>query len=190
MALKTFVKVGGITNLSDARYCAGMGVDLLGFRVVEAQPYYINPKQFQEISGWVTGPQIVAELYGIKSIQELKFILENYRPDFLELGTKELSILSEEILLPFILSLEHNETLGNLTKIPFYVVVKQGSENVKQISMQYSTLIEVTDYKQVEKLLEQFQPKGIALHGSAEIKPGLKDYQELADVLELLDTDN
>ena len=25
MALKTFVKVGNISNLSDARYCAGMG---------------------------------------------------------------------------------------------------------------------------------------------------------------------
>ena len=29
MPLKTFVKVGNITNLSDARYCAGMGVDML-----------------------------------------------------------------------------------------------------------------------------------------------------------------
>ncbi len=31
MALKTIVKVGNITNLSDARYCAVMGVDMLGF---------------------------------------------------------------------------------------------------------------------------------------------------------------
>ena len=42
MSLQTFVKVGEITNLSDARYCAGMGVDLLGFNVVENTPGYVD----------------------------------------------------------------------------------------------------------------------------------------------------
>jgi phosphoribosylanthranilate isomerase len=43
MALKCFVKVGNVTNLSDARYCAGMGVDLLGFPVDAAQPGPVAP---------------------------------------------------------------------------------------------------------------------------------------------------
>lgn len=33
MALKTFVKISGVNNLSDARYCAGMGVNQLGFNI-------------------------------------------------------------------------------------------------------------------------------------------------------------
>ncbi|MFT7424854.1 MAG: phosphoribosylanthranilate isomerase, partial [Algoriphagus sp.] len=35
MALRTFVKINGITNLTDARYCSGMYVDLLGFTFEE-----------------------------------------------------------------------------------------------------------------------------------------------------------
>ena len=66
MPLKTFVKVGCITNLSDARYCAGMGVDMLGFRAVESQENYIKPSQFQEIRGWIAGPLVVAEVYGVE----------------------------------------------------------------------------------------------------------------------------
>jgi phosphoribosylanthranilate isomerase len=49
MALKTKVKAGNITNLSDARYCAGMGVDWLGFPAD-----VVNPDTFKEITNWVT----------------------------------------------------------------------------------------------------------------------------------------
>lgn len=75
MSLKTKVKVGNITNLSDARYCAGMGVDWLGFPIES-----VNPKTFAEITSWVTGPQFMIELkagtvpeslyeYGVELIQ-------------------------------------------------------------------------------------------------------------------------
>ncbi|MFM1835376.1 MAG: hypothetical protein RJA04_63, partial [Bacteroidota bacterium] len=48
--LKTLVKVSAITNLSDARYCAGMGVDLLGFPLGK-----ISIDQFTEIRNWLAG---------------------------------------------------------------------------------------------------------------------------------------
>jgi phosphoribosylanthranilate isomerase len=48
MPLKTFVKVGCITNLSDARYCAGMGVDMLGFRAVEVRKTTSNLRNFRK----------------------------------------------------------------------------------------------------------------------------------------------
>src|SRR6187402_1005196 len=121
MALKTFVKVGSITNLSDARYCAGMGADLLGFRVVEGHESYISPKQFQEIRGWVTGPKVVAEIYGITDAQTLTTILENYRPDFLELGVNEFNLL-HTLPLPFILSVkEHEQVVG----LPHYILTEK-----------------------------------------------------------------
>ena len=61
MALKTLVKISNVTNLSDARYCAGMGVDMLGFSMDADSPDYIEPKKFAEIRGWVAGVQIVGE---------------------------------------------------------------------------------------------------------------------------------
>ena len=39
-------------------------------------------------------------------------------------------------------------------------------------------------------LLDQFQPKGIVLEGGNEIRPGYKDFNELADILELLEIDD
>ncbi|HYG20089.1 MAG TPA: hypothetical protein VD816_14225, partial [Ohtaekwangia sp.] len=110
MPLKTLVKVGSITNLSDARYCAGMGVNLLGFRVLEGQENYINPKTFQEIRGWVTGPAIVAEIYGVTSAEELRQIMADYRPDYLEMDTADFHCIGEHIALPYILSIKDSLT--------------------------------------------------------------------------------
>ena len=91
MALKTLVKIGGITNLSDARYCAGMGVDMLGFHVIQGQPNYISPESFQQIRGWITGPLIVAEIAGLQNPEDLQLILENYKPDMLQMELAELT---------------------------------------------------------------------------------------------------
>ncbi len=183
MPLKTFVKVGSITNLSDARYCAGMGADMLGFIVVEGQDHYVSPKQFQEIRGWVTGPLVVAEVSGLQSAAQLTSIIENYQPDYLELGIAELPFLSNNSI-PFILRLERELTDVELPSQPAFVLASTFLSNT--IS---PLLIEVSSLAEAEQALQHSTIKGLALRGSAEISPGLKTYDELAEVLELLDTD-
>ena len=61
MALKTFVKISAINNLSDARYCAGMGVDMLGFALEPTNPDSISPEKYTEIIGWLSGVKFVGE---------------------------------------------------------------------------------------------------------------------------------
>jgi phosphoribosylanthranilate isomerase len=61
MALKTKVKINRITNLTDARYCSGMYVDVLGFSLEKGAPHYLSPSQFQEITGWISGTDYAAE---------------------------------------------------------------------------------------------------------------------------------
>ena len=58
--LKTVVKISNVTNLSDARYCAGMGVEMLGFSIDEAAETYVDLKKFNDIRSWIAGVQIVA----------------------------------------------------------------------------------------------------------------------------------
>jgi phosphoribosylanthranilate isomerase len=188
MALKTFVKVGSISNLSDARYCAGMGVDLLGFRAIEGQESYISPKQFQEIRGWVTGPQIVAEVYGITNAEQLAAVLENYRPDYLELGKKEWQALRELITLPFILSIDSGETLASIEAEPSFILVRERSD-LAQLANDHEILLTVESAENIERIDKQ-NIHGIALSGSSEIKPGLKDYNELSEILEMLEDDH
>ncbi|MBL0744912.1 hypothetical protein [Chryseolinea lacunae] len=184
MALKTFVKVGNITNLSDARYCAGMGVDLLGFSVVEGQPQFIESKLFQEIRGWVTGPSVVAEIYGLQHASDLDKILENYKPDYLEMGAAELALF-DSLPLPFIVSVRENDELPNLPLHPSYVI--QHGQNVNPSA--YPTLLVLESKEDLNVLLDNPHVKGVVLNGTAEIKPGLKDFEAMADILEQLEVD-
>jgi len=73
MSLKTKVKISQVTNLSDARYCAGMGVHYLGFNFVAGHEFYVQPEHFMEIRSWITGPELVGEFEDsdISRIREL-----------------------------------------------------------------------------------------------------------------------
>lgn len=182
MALRTFVKVGSITNLTDARYCAGMGVDLLGFEVIEGAPNYISPKTFQEIRGWVSGPKIVAEVYGLKAAENLETVIENYRPDYLELGSTEYQLLKDVLKLPYLIVLTKDEELP-LGANPEMIIRK--SESITNAG----DLVFVTTHQEAELALTK-DMKGVALTGSPESRPGIKDYNELSEILEFLETDD
>lgn len=50
------LKICGITNLADARYCAGVGADYLGFIQHPDSPRYVDPDFASEIIEWLYGP--------------------------------------------------------------------------------------------------------------------------------------
>lgn len=184
MALKTLVKIGGVTNLSDARYCAGMGVDMLGFNVIPGHPNYISPELFQQIRGWVTGPLIVAEIAGLQDQEELKLILENYRPDMLQMELSELTKIPSPPL-PYILSLKKNEDIAHLAIQPEYIL----GETPTITSAPIPFLMEVSSTNDVTTALSDSSVGGISMNGGPELKPGLKDYSTMADILELLEVE-
>jgi phosphoribosylanthranilate isomerase len=184
MALKTLVKIGGITNLSDARYCAGMGVDMLGFSVIPGQPNFIGSEIFQQIRGWVTGPLIVAEIAGLRDQAELKLILENYRPDMLQMELSELTIIPSPPL-PYILRLKKNEDITHLAIQPEYIL----GESPTATSSPIPFLMAVSSTDEVTSALSDSSVRGISLNGGPELKPGLKDYSTMADILELLEVE-
>ena len=62
------VYVSRITNLSDARYCAGMGAELLGYVIDPSHPDYVSPENYQQMVGWISGPARVLEIVSSESI--------------------------------------------------------------------------------------------------------------------------
>ncbi len=182
MPLKTFVKVGKITNLSEARYCAGMGVDLLGFCTLKGNENYLAPSLFQEIRGWITGPSIVAEIYGLKNKTDLEGILSDYKPDYLEMGLQELDLLGD-VPLPFILSKPEGGSLAALRQEPRFILLKDLADD----AVPYPCLAEVRSLQDVQRALSFPYIVGIAMNGSPEISPGLKEYELLAEILEYLE---
>lgn len=196
MALKTFVKVGDITNLSDARYCAGMEVDLLGFRFDPGSG--IDPKTFSEITGWLSGVRYVAEFQTTEPNDILR-VLGQSEVDFVQIRDKRwISELSS--VKPVILEVDLKDLNGIPAHLPIeYVIVSGDGEDltekdrevIEKMSDRYKLLLGTGfNSENVEQLVRELRLKGIAMKGSEEIRPGYKDYDELADILEALETEN
>lgn len=191
MALKVTVKVSSVTNLSDARYCAGMGVQMLGFVTIPGREAYVAPTVFQEMRGWFAGPQVVAEVYGLKQQSELDFILENYRPDLLEGGPEELPLL-QAAGLPYLFdvtdfSLDDLREIFMATQAPDYLIAASNEmvQNLMKLTEPDKVLVRLSD-KTTVKCLQTTDQYGFVLASGREERPGLKDYTHLADVLEQL----
>ncbi len=183
MSLKAKVKVGRVTNLSEARYCAGMGVDLLGFPVGDDG---LKPEQYKQLIEWVAGPEFVLEVHQSQTL-DLKYITDNYPGHYIEIGTHQLEWLKDKSL-NFVLAIKPSEWVniyGNVT----------AHDNIKFIELLEPSKSEATTIKSFfPVLLNDVQMAlslntGIALTGSDEEKPGIKDYSNLADILETLETE-
>jgi len=197
MGLKTTVKVGSITNLSDARYCAGMGVDLLGFNAVEGSPDYISPIQVEELRGWFVGPKVVIEIYGIDHRDNYEELLNNYQPDMIELSCHELLKLRPKEI-PMILAIhpEQFETQAAVLRdfkssIKFLQLPASTDKALLQkIALQFPVLVEPSLATEPDlDFFKQNAAIGLALKGSEEEKAGYKSYEQLSRVLEQLEQD-
>jgi phosphoribosylanthranilate isomerase len=195
MALKTLVKVGKISNLSDARYCAGMSVDMLGFNVIAGQDY-VSPELFKEIRGWFTGPAVVAEAYGIGKHEDLASIVQQYLPDFIEGRLDDIRKL-HSAFASYILNTTyseikaHAEDLGIYRNQIAYLIIPGSTpvHEIEELSKEYKILLQV-ERSTPDEVLYNSHIKGIAMQGSAEDKPGLKNYDALAEVLEKLELED
>lgn len=194
MALKTSVKVGSISNLSDARYCSGMSVDMLGFCVVEGQDHYVSPESFNEIRGWFSGPSIVAEAYGVQSADEVDRIINYYHPDYIEVSLQEL-LKMESSTANYILYTSYEEVITQSGALASFknqirkiiIPATTRSSEITELALQYSVLIQVDSPTSLNTILNDPNINGIALKGSPEDKPGLKNYDHLSDILDLLE---
>lgn len=220
MALQTKVKVSGINNLTDARYCAGMGVDMLGFCIDQTAKEFIGFKKIEEIIQWISGVQFVGEISGGQS----KFSEEilSYNFDFLEVNELQLPQIIENIteniaaskqatLLHLALADITNlrASIANLqlfqNKISYFLL--NSTQNIDLLNSKNKDLQTELAFlcKQfpiflgegfhisadnVLDLLQVIRPAGIVLQGGHEIKAGLKDLDNLADVLEKLEVND
>lgn len=200
MALQTLVKVSNITNLSDARYCAGMGVELVGFVMDKFSDDYMPPEKLKEIQSWLAGVQIVGETQS-SDYDEIATLLQTYEIDILQ--------ISDPALLPKITALEK----------PIILKLDADSAYMEDYLKLYNSFVtyflidgqEITDFflyhlkeyafdnpiilgfgvtaDNVQQILGEIPIQGIALKGSHELRPGYKDYDELSEILEQLEVD-
>ncbi len=199
--LKTIVKVSDVSNLSDARYCAGMGVEYIGFSM-DTLPF----EKYKEMRGWLAGVQVVGETKctDLAAIQSLVAV---YLPEVLEVdlssGATLLDLAAlQRLALPIIAKVDF--ATANLPAlfqttaayVEYFVLYNSEATDLDESvlalletwSAQYPILLGFgIEAEEVAGILDNTALKGIALRGGEEIRPGFADMSHLMDVLEAIE---
>lgn len=189
MALATFVKISTVNNLSDARYCAGMDVDQLGFVIEEGEENYVSPKDFKELSEWLSGVMFVGEVS--KASTDIKSLLDDYDLDAIQIAHVEQIEEALNTGLQVIFYTADAATANAVhAQYPELAYVLYDGESAEQIEDAPRTVItNGFEADNIKSILASHSWKGIAMTGGDEIRPGYRDFDALADILEALDTD-
>lgn len=192
MSLKTIVKVSHVSNLSDARYCAGMGVEMLGFRVIPGADRYISPEVYQEIRGWISGPDIVAELYGLSDIAQIATVMQTYAPDYFELPYAAYRQYRAALQLPCIVTVRSAAELFQVREDggAIHYLLTDADVSCNDLAQAaYPVLKKTTSVQALKTHLKEGCFKGFELAGPEADRPGITNYDQLGEILEALDTD-
>jgi phosphoribosylanthranilate isomerase len=195
--LKTQVKVSSIANLSDARYCAGMGVEWLGFPLRD-----LTLERFTEIRNWLAGVQIVGE-FTKATAEQIREAVSTYKPDVIEIDSSVSLVSIQSIDIPKILRV--NIDTDNLPAIfaasaPYvshFLVVGDSVDSLTGMeasieiwSAQYPIILGLDiPESDLDEWVEQSSIQGIGLVAGEEDRPGFRDFTDLMTILEKLETE-
>lgn len=197
MQLKTLVKISGVGHLHDARYGAGMGVQLLGIPLDPDHKQHLSPASFSEIRNWVVGPRWVGELSNSPRVA-----LSEYELDYLQTSSVDALPELQAYNLPLILRIPSTNPddwekvmAAHRAQVSYFLI-----EPKAPIPLEAPTLATLEGLARTYPIVLGFGltaallPKileadfaGIALQSEAEEKVGYKDFDGLADILELLE---
>ena len=194
--LKTKVILSSVTNLSDARYAAGMGVNYVGFSINPADARYLTVEQAKNISTWLSGVSIIGEVGSSPTNEMEAYGLSHFQTD----NVSAIDDLREPILTLDINTTNSEQIISIIDKhsagVDFFIL----NIEANQLSALHSQLEKLCathrifistefDTKNLAFVLSNIKPAGIVLFGSNEEKPGLSSYDGIADILEQLEED-
>ncbi|OHX66276.1 beta/alpha barrel domain-containing protein [Flammeovirga pacifica] len=199
MGLKTRVFVSDVDNLGDGRYCAGMGVEMIGFPIEEDHPRFVSAEKFKEISSWLAGIKFAGEIYShsnvdlstydaIESVltdnpalvKDLtghgKTLIYKIKVDSFDAIEQQMAMLEADVDT-FILEFDNDLSAEDLNKI-------------KTLTEEYKIIVSGGfDEDSINNVLDNATPEGIALKGGSEVSIGVNTFDGLVEVLEAIETD-
>ena len=207
MSLK--VKICGITDLADARYCAGAGADFLGFIQYEGSPRYVAPNVAKEIVGWVYGPEPVG-VFVNESAETVNRVASDVGFTHVQLHGNEPPDVCAEIERPVIKAVPvvHDASPEQLRwimepyarHVAFFLLDTHKTNYwggtgesfnwrlVKELARDFPLFLAGgIGAHNVEEAVRTMRPLGVDLSSSVESAPGKKDFDKLADFFETFD---
>ena len=190
MPLKSPVLLSAITNLSDARFAAGMGVEYLSFNMNESHEDFIGLNDYTAITAWLHGPVFVGEFVKGTSIDEILVRVKEFELEVVLIRDAELILALKAQGLKVIQFEENVTEIPN--KIGDLLVLELSDDNdVINIEVPENTLLGTgVSPKNVNEILDNSSFTGIALKGSEEIRTGYVDLDEMAEILEAIEVED
>ncbi len=201
------IKASTISNLTDARYFAAKDVNWLGFNLEEGTDGYIDPIQMKNIREWVSGPKIVGEFKEM-FLDHVLEAAEFYELDAIQITSNQLFEVPDESDFEVILALYPGQ---NFRPFGLEDLILRNQDRVNYFLMDYSKAIdpEAGFFSNFEywknicekypmmfqfdfspsrfpEFLEKLAPNGIAVRGGDEEKIGVKSFDDLDEIFEIL----
>ncbi len=193
------IKISNITNLSDARYAAAMGIDYMGFCFDKTDANYIALSKAKEIIEWTSGNLIVAE-FGLQSTIEIESICKHISADVVEVNNKLLPYELATLNLPVIKKIDVNmfdntalqkelDAYKNVcyafhlyaSSLPQKYDCNSLLETCKTVKIIWGLGYTISNTKNI---INSFNPYAINTYGGHEEKTGLKDFDDINDWLD------
>ena len=116
MALTVTAKVTHIQSLAEARFCAGMGVEILSFLLDDNG---LTLEEAAGIAGWLAGIKIAVDAVGIPE-DNLKQQIEFLQPNYIIVSESQLESWQNQGEPGFILQLNDTDLLSIKNKISLF----------------------------------------------------------------------
>ncbi len=186
-----------ITTLTDARYFAAREVDFLAFRIEEQMDGFIDPMNVKAIKEWVQGPAILGEFqnFGPVAVREtVAFLGLDGAVVGANFSTKSIFDLAgirvfREILEKNPAKLAAQLAVEKEMVEAFLVVADQiPTDFLGELAAQFPMFIKTSAQPEdVPKILAVLKPAGLIFTGGDEEKTGLRSFEEIEAVFELLE---
>jgi len=203
MGLTIPVILNSVNNLSDARYAAGMGVEMMGFEVETSAERYVSPELFKAITSWLSGIQTVVEV-AVLTPELFSVIQEQYQPDLIQF--ERIENIDSEALSSYSciqkITFEKGKEKESLEEIEdqlntnySYILFdlsdwsdwRLHADFLSKLNERNSILWALPIEKEDVQAIHELELTGISLKGGDEQRPGWKDLDQLIDILEALE---
>jgi phosphoribosylanthranilate isomerase len=190
--------IRGINNLSDARYCAGMGADKLTFVLDPSLPGALDTRTVKELAGWIAGVELIGEFDQL-SAYEINAIAVECGLDAVLLRSFRSDTQLAEIAPPVYQELTVEDTIathlftseptGFVVELPA-VLSEESMDRLRQIASEYPLWVGPgLAPERASELAAHLRLSGLSFPSGDEVKPGLRDFDQLEAVFEALETE-
>jgi len=201
------IKASRIAHLTDARYFAAQGVDFLGFNLEEGTEGYLDPVYMKAIREWVEGPKIVGE-FEHTPVRVIREAAVFYGLDAVQVSAQKHGAGLEELAdLEVILAIEINtdefpvdpQTLSVYAAHADFFLFKfaptidwkprllAATEHWRALFCLRPALIQADlPTQDWPEMIQTLGLAGVSLVGGEEERVGVKSYDEMEAIFELL----